>query len=164
VSQVPSRAVGDPQLFQMSIEGPRWSSGAKSFVLRHPKDAGIIEIIRKICGASANMKAALTPEDAVLDEIVRRLVASYQPFQVYLFGSKARGDPGPDSDCDLLVVVPDDAPPERKRSRLAYEVLRGIGRSADVLVCTRSYFEPRRSLKASLPGTVVREGRLLHGA
>ena len=113
---------------------------------------------------SANMKTRLVPEDPALDEIVRRLIASYQPLEVYLFGSKARGDSGPDSDYDSLVVVPDDAPPERKRSRLAYEVLRGTGRAADVLVCTRSYFEPRRSLKASLPSMVLREGRLLHGA
>ena len=144
------------------FEGP--DVGTKSFVWRHPKDAGIMDITGKISGTSANMKAGLTPEDPALDEIVRRLVASYHPLEVYLFGSKARGDSGPDSDYDLLVVVPDDAPPERKRSRLAYEVLRGTGRAADVLVCTRSYFEPRRSLKASLPGTVVREGRLLHGA
>jgi len=33
-----------------------------------------------------------------------------------------------------------------------------------VLVCTRSYFEARRHLKASLPGTVLREGQLLHHA
>jgi uncharacterized protein len=78
------------------------------------------------------------------------------------FGSVARGDAGPDSDYDLLVVVPDDAPPERRRSRLAYEALRGTGTAADVIVCTRSYFEQRRLLKASLPGTVLREGRVLH--
>ena len=103
-------------------------------------------------------------EDPVLNDIVQRLVASYSPLQVYLFGSRARGDSGSDSDYDLLLVVADDAPPERQRSRLAYEVLRGTGVAADVLVCTRSYFEPRRTLKASLPGTVLREGRLLHGA
>jgi len=114
-------------------------------------------------GTGAKMTAGLNPADPALDEIVRRLVASYQPLAVYLFGSKARGDSGPDSDYDLLVVVPDDAPAERRRSRLAYEVLRGTGTAADVLVCTRSYFEPRRSLKASLPGTVVREGRVLYG-
>jgi hypothetical protein len=65
---------------------------------------------------------------------------------------------------DLLVVVPDDALPEHRRSRLAYEVLRGTGAAADVLVCTRSYFDQRRQLKASLPGTVLREGRALHVA
>jgi hypothetical protein len=60
--------------------------------------------------------------DPTLAELVRRLVAAYEPEAVYLFGSRARGQPGPDSDYDLLVVVPDNAAPERKRSRLAYEV------------------------------------------
>jgi len=81
---------------------------------------------------------------------------------VYLFGSRARGEPGPDSDYDFLLVVPDDAPPERRQSRLAYEALRGTGVAADVLVCTRTWFDRRRGLRASLPGTVLREGRLLH--
>jgi len=103
-------------------------------------------------------------DDPVLAELVRRLVEAYQPERIYLFGSVARGDASPDSDYDLLLVVPDDAPPERRRSRLAYEALRGTGTAADVLVCTSSYFEDRRLLKASLPGTVLREGRLLHGA
>jgi predicted nucleotidyltransferase len=47
-------------------------------------------------------------EDAALAEVVRRLVEAYRPEQVYLFGSKARGDGEPDSDYDLLLVVPDD--------------------------------------------------------
>lgn len=103
-------------------------------------------------------------DDPVVGEIVRHLVTAYQPERIYLFGSVARGDAGAESDYDLLVVVADDAPPARRRSRLAYEALRGTGIAADVLVCTKSYFEDRRSLKASLPGTVLREGRLLHAA
>ncbi len=107
---------------------------------------------------------APTADDPVLAEAVRRLVEAYQPDRVYLFGSVARGDAGPDSDYDLLAVMPDDAPLERRRGRPAYEALRGTGTAADVLVCTRSYLEDRRTLKASLPGTVLREGRLLHAA
>lgn len=103
-------------------------------------------------------------DDPKLAAIVRRLVEAYHPERIYLFGSVARGEAGPDSDYDLLVVVPDNAPPERRRSRLAYEVLRGTGTAADVLVCTHTYFEARRHLRASLPGTVLREGRMLHAA
>ncbi|MEK7405434.1 MAG: nucleotidyltransferase domain-containing protein [Acidobacteriota bacterium] len=44
-----------------------------------------------------------------------------------MFGSKAGGDGGPDSDYDLMVIVPDDAPVERRGSRLAYEALWGKG-------------------------------------
>jgi len=102
--------------------------------------------------------------DPTLAELLRRLVPAYRPERVYLFGSRARGEAGSDSDYDLLLVVPDDAPADRRRSRLAYEVLRGTGVAADVLVCTRSWFDRREGLKASLPGTVLREGRLLHAA
>lgn len=102
--------------------------------------------------------------DSKLSEVLRRLVEAYAPERIYLFGSKARADAGADSDYDLLVVVPDDAPPERKRSRLAYVALRGTGTAADVLVCTRRYFEERLHLKASLPATIAREGKLLYAA
>lgn len=102
--------------------------------------------------------------DPKLREILQRLVKAYQPERVYLFGSKARGEEGPDSDYDLMVVVPDEAPPERQRSRLAYQVLRGTGIAADVLVWTRQAFDERLHLKASLPYTIVNEGRLLYGA
>ncbi|MBI3971393.1 MAG: nucleotidyltransferase domain-containing protein [Chloroflexi bacterium] len=96
--------------------------------------------------------------------IVARLIDAYEPERVYLFGSKARGDAGPDSNFDLLVVVPTTAPDERRCSRLAYQVLRGTGTAADVIVWTRNAFESRLHLAASLPATVIREGRLLHAA
>ncbi len=104
------------------------------------------------------------PDDPILAEIVHRLVRAYEPQRVYLFGSMARGEAGPDSDYDLLLIVADDAPLERRRSRLAYEVLWGTRAAADVLVWTRGQFESRLHVTASLPATVVREGRLLHGA
>ena len=97
-----------------------------------------------------------------LAEIVRRLVEAYDPERIYLFGSEARGDAGPDSDFDLLVVVPNEAPPEMKRSRLAYERLWGTGVAADVLVWTKESFDSRLHLRASLPSTVLREGKLLY--
>jgi predicted nucleotidyltransferase len=102
--------------------------------------------------------------DTRLQAIVSRLVKAYSPERIYLFGSHARGDVGPDSDYDLLVIVSDDAPPEQRRSRLAYEVLRGTGVAVDVIVWTRDYFERRRHVRASLSATVEREGKLLHVA
>lgn len=125
-------------------------------------------VLRGVDGAMPVKDATIfktpTADDPALAKAVRRLIAAYQPESIYLFGSVARGDADQDSDYDLAVVVPDDAPEERRRSRLAYEALRGTGTAADVLVCTRSYFEDRRTLKASLPGTVLRAGRLLHGS
>jgi predicted nucleotidyltransferase len=102
-------------------------------------------------------------DNPALKEIVRRLIDAYQPDRIYLFGSAARGEAGPDSDLDLMVIVPDDAPPERRRSRLAYQALRGTGTAADVLVWPRSSFERRARVTASLPAAIIREGVLLHG-
>ncbi len=105
-----------------------------------------------------------TMGDSALDEIVRRLVKAYAPERIYLFGSRARGNAGADSDYDLLVVVSDGAAPERRSSRLAYEVLWGTEASADVIVWTTSRFEQRKHVVCSLPATVLREGRLIHAA
>jgi len=58
------------------------------------------------------------------------------------------------------VIVPDDATPERLRSRLAYRALRG---TVDVVVWPKSSFERRARVAASLPATVSREGLLLYG-
>jgi hypothetical protein len=71
-------------------------------------------------------KETLQREPA-LAEIVRRLVDAYRPHRIYLFGSIARGERGPDSDYDLMVVVPDDAEPHRLGSGLAYQALRACG-------------------------------------
>jgi predicted nucleotidyltransferase len=105
-----------------------------------------------------------TEDNPILAEIVERLKLAYQPERIYLFGSGGRGDSGPDSDFDILVIIPDDAPPERRGSRLAYLALRGTGTAADILVWSRTYFESRRHLKASLSSTIASEGRLLYAA
>jgi len=110
------------------------------------------------------MSELMLERDAGLAEVVRRLATAYEPEQIYLFGSAARGELGPDSDYDLLVVVPDDAPPERRGSGLAYTVLWGTGIAVDAVVCTSAWFRARTHLKASLPGTVIREGKLLYAA
>jgi predicted nucleotidyltransferase/HEPN domain-containing protein len=101
--------------------------------------------------------------DETLREIVRRLADVYQPERIYLFGSRARGDHRPNSDYDLLVIVSDDAPPERRQDQFSYKHLQDLEAWASVLVYTNSHFEARRHLKASLPGIVLREGKLLYG-
>jgi predicted nucleotidyltransferase len=110
----------------------------------------------------ADLKPVANLEDKVLAEIVRRLIQAYRPERIYLFGSRGRDDSGSESDYDLMVVVPDSAPPELKRSQLAYKALRGTGTAADVLVWTQGAFERRLHLKASLPYAIISEGKLLY--
>lgn len=76
--------------------------------------------------------------------------------------STARGDATPDSDYDLMVVLPNDAPADRKDPGLGYTAVEGLARSGDFLVWTRRNFDSRLHLKGSLPATVLREGMLLY--
>ena len=106
--------------------------------------------------------AARTTTNPVLQEIVRRLVDTYEPERIYLFGSAARGEATPDSDYDLLVIADDRTPKAKRSSGRAYKALWGIMIPTDVLVWRRKYFEERLCLEASLSSTVQREGRLLY--
>ena len=110
------------------------------------------------------MADAILQHDTTLAEIVRRLVAALSPERIYLFGSKARGEAGPDSDYDLLVVVPSSDLPGHRRDQLAYRAVRGVGAAKDLLVWTREEFDSRSQVVCSLPATVLREGRLLYAA
>jgi uncharacterized protein len=102
-------------------------------------------------------------EDPKLDELVRRLADAFGPERIYLFGSRGRGDADPDSDYDLMVVVTDSDLAGYRRDQLAYRALRGVGVAKDVLVWTRDEFDRRRHLAASLPATIIREGRQIYG-
>jgi uncharacterized protein len=110
------------------------------------------------------MTKAPSADDPLLKEVVRRLVGVYHPERIYLFGSTARGDAGPDSDYDLMVILPDDAPLHLRRGNPGYRALRGTGVAADFQVWPQSQFDRQLHLKASFPSTVVREGRLLYGS
>jgi predicted nucleotidyltransferase len=102
--------------------------------------------------------------DPALAKLVRRLVEIYHPLRIYLFGSHARGDSGPDSDYDLMIVVPDDADDDGESEVRMLDALWEERVAADVLVWKREAFDKRLHLKASFPSTIVREGRLLYAA
>lgn len=100
--------------------------------------------------------------DETLAEIVRRLAHMFRPERIYLFGSKARGDADPDSDYDVLMVLTRVEGPRYRVSQRAHSLLWDLGTAADVVVWPRDDFDARLHLAASLPATVVREGKLLY--
>ena len=112
----------------------------------------------------ARVRPVLTPAvQAAMDTAVERLVAEFQPEQIWLFGSYAWGEPTADSDFDFLVVVPESEAHPLDRMQRAHRCLRGVRTPIDVLVPTREEFERVRDLKPSLTYKIVREGRLVYG-
>ena len=97
----------------------------------------------------------------VLQEATRRLVESFKPARIILFGSQARGTADDRSDVDLLVICRVDG--KRRDLMVAMDrALKGLGIARDVIVLTPEQFEVDRHI----PGTIARpawlEGKVLY--
>ena len=102
--------------------------------------------------------------DAYLRKVVEFIIQHYKPIEIYLFGSKARGDDGPNSDYDLLVVVRDRVSREKRNRFHALRPKLGLTKAIDVVIFSKDGFESRLDVKTSLPSTVIGEGKLLYAA
>jgi predicted nucleotidyltransferase len=104
-----------------------------------------------------------TLDKNLLATATQRLVAEFQPEQVWLYGSHAWGNPHDDSDVDLLVVVADSDETPIRRSQRAHRCLRGLQMPKDVLVETRQEVDRVKKLKTSLENVILSRGRRLYG-
>jgi predicted nucleotidyltransferase len=105
----------------------------------------------------------LTLEQAAeLARMLDRLIEAFHPECIYAFGSQARGDTDEDSDVDLMLIVTSSDEPSYRRAQAAYHAVGRYGVPTDILVWTREEFDRRRPNPATLPGTIVREGKVLY--
>jgi predicted nucleotidyltransferase len=99
----------------------------------------------------------------VLPEIVRRLVDEFDPDEIILFGSRAWGQPRPDSDYDLCVIVAENEERSLEHAVRAHSCLRGLGISKDVVVTTHARFDRFSRVPASLEAKIRNHGVVLYG-
>ena len=103
------------------------------------------------------------PDKAILADIIRRVVEAAEPERIIIFGSAARGDMGPDSDIDLLVIK------AGKFNRLqlttaVYRHLRGKGAAVDVLLVTPEEVTLYRDSPYLVNQAALSEGKVVYGA
>ncbi len=91
------------------------------------------------------------------DRIVRR----FRPEKIILFGSRARGDARPDSDVDLLIVMPVEGSKRRKAVEIGV-ALHDIRIAKDLIVVTPEEFEWRKDTIGTIERPAWREGKLLY--
>jgi len=107
----------------------------------------------------------ITVTEEVLKHLVQEIVREVDPEEIWLFGSRARGEAGPDSDVDLMVIESEPFGPERSRwqevTRL-YDVAGRLCVPTDILVYSRSEVERRRQWRNHVIARTMREGRLLY--
>ncbi len=107
------------------------------------------------------MGTANPSEREEIQQMIRRIVSRFRPERIILFGSHARGDAGPDSDVDLLVVMP----VEGSRREKAVEIgvaLQDIRLPKDIIVTTPEAFEARSEIPGTIERLSAREGRVLY--
>jgi predicted nucleotidyltransferase len=80
--------------------------------------------------------------------------------RVILFGSHARGDAGPDSDLDLLVIEPELESRREEFVRLR-KALRGLGVPIDLVLVTAEHVEEWGHFEGTMLSDALREGRVL---
>lgn len=102
-----------------------------------------------------------TLDPAVLDDVIRRIVEVAQPDRIILFGSAARGEMGPDSDVDLLVVKA-GVPHRRKLEQAIYMNMFGVRVPVDVVVVTPEDIERYVGKVGSIIGPAIEEGREIY--
>lgn len=100
---------------------------------------------------------------AVPNDLLQSIIAYFSPRQVILFGSQARGEAGPDSDIDLVVLLDDDAPGEHFSATAACEAREVYRRACDIVTWRISDFYNRARIIGSLPYTVLHEGHIVYG-
>lgn len=112
------------------------------------------------------INASQTPghsTEALLDDVVRRIVSAVQPVRIVLFGSAARGAMGPHSDLDLLVIVKDGTH-RRRASEAICRALRGVGVPKDVVVATVDDVREYGDNYSLVLSPALEEGRQLYAA
>lgn len=99
----------------------------------------------------------VTTDDPVVARVVRRVVEEVRPIRVVLFGSRATGTARPDSDVDLLVVMPDGTDRRAVLDRL-YRGLWDVGVPVDYLASTPSALDLSQHRPGLIYGTVLQTG------
>ena len=96
--------------------------------------------------------------------VIERIVEVLAPEEVWLFGSRARETHGPDSDWDLMAVLPDSAPDRDLDLAEVWSNLRELRRMRiEVIPIRRRDFDESRGTRGELAEAVAREGHVVYG-
>ena len=100
-------------------------------------------------------------DEEIIQTIVSRIAETIHPQKIILFGSWARGERGPHSDIDILVIQ-ESSQPRPQRYAQVRRLFWGMGLAMDILVYTPEEFERYQSVPGSFTYTVAQEGKVLY--
>lgn len=107
------------------------------------------------------MKRQLKSTREKINEMVRRIVKGFDPEQIILFGSHAKGTAGLDSDVDLLIIMPVSGSKREKQIEIGV-ALHDIRIPMDIIVATPEEVERRKNLIGTIIRPALREGEVIY--
>ena len=99
---------------------------------------------------------------AVIEEVARRIAVQFQPLKIILFGSYAYGNPKPESDIDLLVVMETKLREieQARQIRQFIDPLFGL----DLIVLTPERLSQRLAWEDPFLLDIIRRGKVLYAS
>ena len=101
------------------------------------------------------------PQKAI-DQVVKQIVERFKPQKIILFGSYARGNPRPESDVDMLVVMDTPLREVQQAIQISQEIEYRFG--LDLIVHTPKYLAERVEMGDWFLRDVIKEGKILYEA
>lgn len=105
----------------------------------------------------------MKPSNKILKQLTQDIVNRVHPLRIILFGSAARGTAGPDSDIDLMIVMPNGVH-RRHTAQKLYREIHGIRVPFDLVVATPEDFERYGDHPCLIYKQVLSEGKEIHAA
>jgi predicted nucleotidyltransferase len=99
----------------------------------------------------------------ILHDIIQRIVEVAHPERIIMFGSAARGEMGPHSDIDLLVIKKGVRNPRDVAAKI-YMRLYGVGKAVDIIVVSSELVEQYRDSPYLVIYPATREGVVIYDA
>lgn len=103
----------------------------------------------------------MTNNETVVDTMVERIVARFQPARILLFGSRARGTDNRWSDVDLLVVMEEVADKRHAAVEMG-RALSDLPVSKDIIVTTPDEIARRGHIVGTVLRAALREGKVVY--
>jgi uncharacterized protein len=95
--------------------------------------------------------------------MIARIVEVLHPLQIWLFGSRARGEARADSDWDMMAILPDDAPEQDLELSSVWGRLRDLRlQGLELFTMTRSEFDEWNSALGTLAEIVASTGVVVY--
>ncbi len=99
----------------------------------------------------------------VVESLVQKIVEAVHPLRIILFGSYTRDKASPESDIDVLVVMPEGVHC-RRTAQLLYRQIKGLGVPFDILVATPGALEKHKDNIGLIYRAVLKEGKEIYAA